>query len=144
MIGTRQANATLQLHDLPNPYPVPNKPFSLNFHPPGVGLRVGDIIGCINRAQDIILAHIALHGDTPIPELPDESLAATFHTVRFKIARHAAPGSYVLSYRDTIPTLKAFGAKMSREGFHGLLADIILTQDGALLGSAVMYRVDDE
>ena len=90
-----------------------------------------------------MLAHIAIHGDTPIPELPDQPLSVKYYTVEFKIAKYAAPGSHVLSYRDTIAVLRAFGNKMSREGFYDLFADVIMTQDGAPLGKAAMYRVED-
>jgi len=139
---TRQVNGTLQLNPLPNPYPVPDKPFSIFFEERQETLSRGDVVGCIHQAYDVILDHLCQHGDSPLPRVPS-SLDFQFGNVIFGIAPVTWLPPPFLTYNDTLAVLEAFSVKMSRDGYWSWFAEITLTEGGGHLGDALISEIEE-
>lgn len=139
----RQANRTLQLDPIPNPYPVPDTAFSLDFQMGEFMLVRRDVVGCINYAYSVIVDHINQHGDTPIPRDP-APLKVISDTVEFSILSIIAPHLPVVSYSDTLAILRAFAMKMSRNGYRSWFALIVTTEGGDHIGGALITQVQEE
>ncbi|KAL6714052.1 hypothetical protein ACLMJK_008546 [Lecanora helva] len=141
-LSLSQPNNTLQF-GLPNPYPVPDKPFSLNFHDwEFLLLSQSDVVGCLEQATTTLSWHIAQYGDGPIPQYP-EALRNLYGSVQFHISRTGIPNLPVLTFNDTLGVLDGFATKLNREGYRQQTADIILTHGGGLLGDAVIWHSND-
>ena len=137
----RQPKEALQIDPLPNPYPVPDRAFSVDFAADEPELPQSDADGCIFLAYHHVMEHIRQHGDGPIPPSP-RALLYTFRTVDLGIDRLDVPHQFALTYNDTMTILFAFAVKMRREGYRSYFAEIIQTQGGGHLGDALISRVE--
>ncbi|KAL9021917.1 MAG: hypothetical protein Q9185_000931 [Variospora sp. 1 TL-2023] len=113
----------VQLPTIPNPYPLPDTPFSLNFRDiPDRGARLprADVDRSITIARQEILQHIQRHGNGKMSGRRfrngdiDLSLGLDWRGTDF-------------TYQDFLATLLVFSLKMSREGYYERYADIIYT-----------------
>ena len=137
-------NCQPRLHHLLNPYPVPNRPFSINFHSPGHEelLPTRATINCIHKAYNILSYHVHYIGDGPIPI--EGGLYFSFHGVEFAV--YAMPPAqvhaYVLSYSDAMHILNAFCVKMQSEGYRFRFGEVLMIGGGEHVGNAVMARME--
>lgn len=136
----RRISGHLQLNILPNPYPVPGKPFSILFGIPGDDIPPRDIRNCVLAAYHALNHHVREHRDGPIPQHPD-ALRFRYGTVGFGIGPATAPPQRVLWYSDAIEILRALRVRSSQEGFHETFGRIEYTQSGRHLGDASIFRL---
>ena len=139
------ANCLLQLHNLPNPYPVPDRPFRIDFHERGQEERLPTwaTINCIHKVYNILNYHVHYIGDGPIPI--EGGLYFSFHGVEFGVYAMPAPAhSYVLSYSDTLHILNAFCFKMQNDGYRFRFGEVLMNGGGGHVGNAVMARKLDQ
>ena len=82
----RQPDKTLQIHPLPNPYPVPDRAISLVFQGQGNVLLAREALGRTSRARDDLIEHVSEQGDGRINRLP-----FPFDTLEFGMETFAGP-----------------------------------------------------
>ncbi len=133
-----QPNGTLHLPPLPNPYPVPNRPFTIDFNSEigDVELNETDALRVIDTAIHTLVNDIRVHGDRPIPSDPLEAIDFESGTVYFTVESLSEPPDPFVTYNDTIAILDAFSLKMSREGYCRWFGLVESTGGGAALAEA--------
>ncbi|KAL8907308.1 MAG: hypothetical protein Q9207_001485 [Kuettlingeria erythrocarpa] len=127
-------NITLRIRPIPNPYPLPNTPFSIDFDEPGLPIRYRDAQACIRHARHQIQQFINEHGgggDLPFREYHYNSVAWGIDPV----APAAGPA---LKWDDADAILLAFTLKLNGVGYRSYWARVVLTQGGELVGSAAI------
>lgn len=125
---------------MPNPFPVPGKPFSIQFgEAQGDELPPRDVQGCIRKAYKILDKHIKRDGDGPLPQHPTP-LQVQYGTVWFGLGPATRPPLPVLSYSDAIEILRAFSIKVGREGYRYEFGRIVNTEVETHLGDALLFQ----
>ncbi|KAI4200317.1 MAG: hypothetical protein LQ346_002395 [Caloplaca aetnensis] len=127
-------NITLQTRPIPNPYPLPNTPFSIDFDEPGLPIRYRDAQGCIRHARRQVQRYINVHGghvDLPFREYH-------YNSVSWGIAPVAPTAGPALKWNNADAILLAFTLKLNGVGYRSYWARIILTQGGEVVGSAAI------
>ncbi|KAL8878340.1 MAG: hypothetical protein Q9198_003828 [Flavoplaca austrocitrina] len=125
----------LQVDPLPNPFPLPNTPFSLDFHQvqPGAPLLPrANAFECLITIRREMLQYIGRHGNGPI-----SSLGFQIRGIGVDLA--AAHQQTPLRYHDFVAILVTISLKMSREGYYARFADIIMSRGGEILGDVQIY-----
>lgn len=128
--------ASLNLHPLPNPFPVPNSDVTLYFtlQPmPGVPLPRNDIINCFALATEHLETLIARQGDRPIASRYE----MTYEAVALKIESENAPLDCI-TYDEALSVLWGISLKMAREGYQYRRMVVLRTGGFDVLGTAVV------
>lgn len=125
---------------MPNPFPLQNTAYSVNFNVNGPPLFEHDVRDCIGMAWEELLHDMIQSEETSISPFP-RSFAYNHGTVHLSIRRAAANPNFVLSYGDIKKVLQAFLWKMDQEGFHRRSATIVITATGATVGRTVIARL---
>lgn len=113
----------VQLPTIPNPYPLPDTPFSLNFRnipDRGAQLPRADVDRSITIARQEILQHIQRHGN-------GEMSGRTFRNGDIDLFLGLDWRGTDFTYQDFLAILLVFSLKMSQEGYYERYADIIYT-----------------
>ncbi|KAL8960256.1 MAG: hypothetical protein Q9193_003006 [Seirophora villosa] len=123
---------------IPNPFPLPNTPFSLDFDSVPAGaepLPPANVDNCLMTIRQEILQHIRRHGNGPV-----SSIGFRINDIDFDIipAQQQTP----LSYQDLLAMLRAIRLKMGQQGYYGLYAEIIMTEGREILGDVQIFRAD--
>ncbi|KAL8807424.1 MAG: hypothetical protein Q9182_000763, partial [Xanthomendoza sp. 2 TL-2023] len=130
---------TPRFGSLPNPYPVPGKPYSLHFTG-YAGLPRDEVRGCLSQAYKQVMQVIEEgYGSTFIG---DPGLRQSYYGVVFALVLGSDSPSYSssLTYDDAKEILNAFWLKSNEEGSRAWKAQIDYTRGGAELGVAVIWR----
>lgn len=114
-------DSNLSLHSLPNPYPVPERDFSLRFLPPLQALPKATVELCISQTFHRLIRHIRKYGDGQIPMI----LRIQTKTVELYVYRGIA--DLHLSYNDTVAIVEVLDLKLKHDGWKELFAHIELT-----------------
>ncbi|KAI4285679.1 MAG: hypothetical protein L6R35_004606, partial [Caloplaca aegaea] len=122
---------------LPNPYPVPDRPFVIDFAQQGDQFLPADVDRCINGALQFTIQHVQTQGDGSIPHQLSIYNRATMLQVVMTSIRNDA----MLSYNDTVIIIETMGLKMRRDGYRARLGHIIETSTGDLLGDISLRRL---
>ncbi|KAL8883271.1 MAG: hypothetical protein Q9192_007296 [Flavoplaca navasiana] len=125
----------LQVDPLPNPFPLPNTPFSLDFHqvhPGAPHLPRANVFECLMTIRREMLQYIGRHGNGPISSLGFQIRGIAVDLV-------AAHQQTPLRYHDFVAILLTISLKMSREGYYARFADIIMSRGGEVLGDVQIY-----
>ncbi|KAI4185349.1 MAG: hypothetical protein LQ346_005925 [Caloplaca aetnensis] len=119
---------------LPNPYPIPNTPYSIFFYPPEEWLSFADTKQCLTFSRTRYLFKIRQgQGNDPL-EPHEYDLKSTV----FGIAPLPAQGPFGLTWNDAPPIVDAFLRKMTAEGYRKRLARIYVTNWGQTVGTALV------
>ncbi|KAL8757034.1 MAG: hypothetical protein Q9199_002511 [Rusavskia elegans] len=125
----------LQLGPLPNPFPLPDTPFSLDFHEDHAAARQlppTNVAECIATIRRETLQHIRRYGNGLIPPLG-------FQISGIGVDLVSAHQPMPLTYQDFVAILLVFAHKMGREGYYERFADIIMSEGGEIIGDVQMY-----
>ncbi|KAI4235084.1 MAG: hypothetical protein LQ349_003393 [Xanthoria aureola] len=135
-----QANRTLGLGVLPNPYAVPGKPFSMDWVLEGDELPRVNVRGCLSHAYSKVRDHVVLFGgDDPLPTDP-RYLLSIFLDVGFSISRAVLEPPSTLSYGDAIAVLEALWLKGDLEGYRSWLVNVVSTADDRHIGDLILWK----
>ena len=125
----------LEVDPLPNPFPLPNTPFSLDFHqvqPGAPHLPRANAFECLITIRREMLQYIGRHGNGPISSLGFQIRGIAVDLV-------AAHQQTSLRYHDFVAILLTISLKMSREGYYARFADIIMSRGEEILGDVQIY-----
>ena len=124
---------------MPNPYPLPGKPYSLNhLSTPTRRVSADDLSTCIREAQQQITQHIHDEGDGPLPQIPD-FFSQRHGTAIFTVARlPTAPFGSYLMYSDSIEILVTMSLIVERNDYASTYAEIILNDNFEGIGVATL------
>ncbi|CAF9905844.1 MAG: hypothetical protein ALECFALPRED_001362 [Alectoria fallacina] len=128
--------ARLNLHPLPNPFPVPNSDITLLYFGmpiPGPPLPQNDVINCFALAIDYLETLIAEQGDRPIAFRYE----MTYEAVALKIESENYP-LYCITYDEALSVLWGISLKMAREGYQYRRMVVLRTGGLDVLGTAVV------
>lgn len=130
-------NSTLQLHPIPNPYPLPNSDLSVDFDEPGQPLPSNHVFECIFRARRKVVEFIEEHGEGRVPD----GLAYRWRSVEFRVFPEQHQRQLTLN--DTLKVLTAYGYKNGQEGCRSRWATIVVTgaQPEQIIGTALLGPV---
>ena len=127
---------------IPNPYPMPDSPYSIDFQ--NVGPFLGpqlEVQTFLSNALDDVVAYILTHGDAPLPILWGD-----FHVHGFEFIE--APYEFVLrtvvnglTYNDTTKVLAAYSLKSRFDGPRQRRADVFDPITGDIIGVGTLSRV---
>ncbi|KAI4178025.1 MAG: hypothetical protein LQ348_005719 [Seirophora lacunosa] len=128
-------NNGLQLKALPNPYHIPDTPYSLDFDAPGPELPRRNVVACILTVRLEMIAYMRKYGG--VGKFETHEWPCELDSVVFSIDLNAVPlGARFLTWQDAYEVLNAFSTKMSSDGYHGLWATIMLTRGDKVFGRA--------
>ncbi|KAL9007823.1 MAG: hypothetical protein Q9173_006989, partial [Seirophora scorigena] len=128
-------NNGLQLKALPNPYRIPDTPYSLDFDAPGPDLPPRNVFACIFTVRMDMIAYMRKYGGAGTFETRE--WPCELESMGFSIEVNAVLlGARFLTWHDAYEVLNAFSTKLSSDGYHGLWATIMLTQGGKVFGRA--------
>ncbi|KAI4281022.1 MAG: hypothetical protein L6R38_003995 [Xanthoria sp. 2 TBL-2021] len=133
--GGKPWSTRLQLGPLPNPFPLPDTLFSLDFHEDHTAARQlppANVAECIATIRRETLQHIRRYGNGPIPPLG-------FQISGIGVDLVSAHQQTPLTYQDFVAILLVFSHKMGREGYYERFADIIMSEGGEIIGDVQMY-----
>ncbi|KAL8734558.1 MAG: hypothetical protein Q9166_001458 [cf. Caloplaca sp. 2 TL-2023] len=126
---------------LPNPYPMPGTPYSIDFVNPAVQpppLVAADVDYAISFIREKEETASKQHRDSPMGarsfDFGNLDLA-----VNFTITSTPPPGSEGMTCNDIFPILDAFSLKMKEEGYRQRFGNITVTDTGVGLGNAVLF-----
>ncbi|KAI4138214.1 MAG: hypothetical protein LQ341_004768 [Variospora aurantia] len=125
---------------LPNPYPVPDRPFVIDFAQQGgqfPPLVPADVDRCINGALQFTIQHVQTQGDGSIPH----QLSIYNRATKLQVVVTSIRNDAMLSYNDTVVIIETMGLKMRRDGYRARLGHIIATSTGDLLGDISLRRL---
>ena len=128
--------ASLNLHPIPNPFPVPNSDVTLYFNilpNPGLPLPKNDVIDCFALATEHLEALIARQGDRPIATRYEMSYEAVILKIE---SENAASGR--ITYDEALSVLWGTSLKMAREGYQFRRMLVLRTGGLHVLGTAVV------
>ncbi|KAM0800321.1 hypothetical protein BDR22DRAFT_908836 [Usnea florida] len=138
LLNTTHLNPLL-LNPLPNPYPIPNSPITLDFAPLPLTpppLSPTDLTSLITLLTTHFDTLISAKGDQPIARRIRQivgSVSVKFYSGDIPIQR--------MTYSEAVAVLGGFGLKMEREGFVRREARVLETGSGDVLGVVVVSRV---
>ncbi|KAL8947276.1 MAG: hypothetical protein Q9222_006424 [Ikaeria aurantiellina] len=138
----QQMQSLQRFNPLPNPYPVPGRPFSLDFDRQDVIMPSQDVKKTLGGGYREVRRYIQEYGDGPIPGEPNP-LYFTVGEAYVVISPIIAPPQPVLSYSDAAAILYAVFLKVSREGPYEYFAEVFLTQTQEHLGDVIVARHED-
>ncbi|KAI4112306.1 MAG: hypothetical protein LQ345_006527 [Seirophora villosa] len=121
--------STLPLEPMPNPYPLPSSPYSIDFFDPDTQaplLPASEVRICISQARAKIARQLAEHGDGPLPSMP-VSFLYRYRSVYLLIGSPMAPADRRLKYSDALAVVDACAMKTAGEGYHSRVGDIFNT-----------------
>ncbi|KAL8987522.1 MAG: hypothetical protein Q9177_003276 [Variospora cf. flavescens] len=121
----------VQFPPIPNPYPLPDTPFSLNFRDkPDRGARLprADVERSITIAQQEIHQHIQRHGNGKMS-------GRTFRNGDIDLSLGLDSRGTDFTYQDFFAALLVFALKMSREGYYERYADLMYTDGTEYFGN---------
>lgn len=131
----RQQDRGPQLGALPNPYPVPGKPFNILFIESEEVSRT-EIMGCLSRAYEKVMAFIDQgRGGEQITHLVP--FTQDFLDMVFMLSR---THDQRLTYDDTKEILEAFWLKSRESGYRARVGFIKNNRDDMTLGRAELRR----
>lgn len=130
---SRLASPNLRLNSLPNPYPVPNRPFSLDFIARQSNLPKANVDRCLEYAL-ITLIYIVGSGHPPVPS----HVKIPYGGITFNVDPVSSPYQPDLTYNDTIAILEAFVLKTKVEGYKEWIAEARWDIGGRYLGDALL------
>ena len=131
---------SLNLHPLPNPFPVPGTDITLQFLPlPAFYPQPSqtDIIRLFDIVRSDIEAYIRVQGDGPIMEREylvdygEVEIALTSSGVRMD----------PLTYGDALTVLLGVSFKLAREGYRNTSARVFRTGEPQPIGFVAVYRI---
>ncbi|KAL8761358.1 MAG: hypothetical protein Q9184_002523 [Pyrenodesmia sp. 2 TL-2023] len=131
---------TLQL-TLPNPYPMPSTPFSLDFrdeHDESQALPSDAVMDCFRTIRHEVVNTVRRYGNRPLPSLGYQISGVDLDIV----SAHEHEGSPV-TYMDSLAILSVLMKKMVAEGFRERYADIVMTNGGEFMGDVQVSAGDD-
>ncbi|KAL9011739.1 MAG: hypothetical protein Q9173_003447, partial [Seirophora scorigena] len=121
--------STLRLEPMPNPYPLPSSPYSIDFFDPDTQaspLPASEVRICISRARAKIAKQLTKHGDGPLPFAP-VSFLYHYRSVYLLIGTPVEPADRRLKYSDALAVVAACAMKTAGEGYHSRVGDIFNT-----------------
>ncbi|KAI4173832.1 MAG: hypothetical protein LQ348_006463, partial [Seirophora lacunosa] len=121
--------STLRVEPMPNPYPLPSSPYSIDFFDPDTQappLSASEVRICISQARAKIAKQLADHGDGPLPSTPVNFLYR-YRSVYLLIGSPMAPADRRLKYSDALAVVDACAMKTASEGYHSRVGDIFNT-----------------
>ncbi|KAL8788389.1 MAG: hypothetical protein Q9195_007347 [Heterodermia aff. obscurata] len=124
---------------IPNPYPMPNSPYSIDFGDPGTLVRPDEVQRFLDHALDDLVTHIQTHGDAPLPIWWGDVHCYQFDYSHYKFEVNSVENNG-LTYNDTIQILVAFSLKSRLEGYRERVADVFDTLTGEFKGDAIFTR----
>lgn len=131
--------ASLNLHPLPNPFPVPNTDITLDFiaqasTPPP--LPRDDVVDCFSLAKEDLENIINAQGDGPITYYYEMICKG----VALEIYSEGIP-PHCIFYSEALEVLLGISLKMNREGYRYRRMCVLQTHNGDLLGTAIVRSV---
>ena len=130
--------ASLNLHPIPNPFPIPNTDITLDFilqPDTALALQKDDVIDCIILAKEDLEMLIREQGNAPI----GHSYDLTYGRANLEIYS-SDPPTHAVTYNQAVSALLGISLKMEREGYQYRRTRVLHTGDGELLGTAVVRR----
>lgn len=133
------SDSIARLGVLPDPYPVPGKPFNILFSAYGGTLPRIEVRGCLSQAYNRVMERIKLGGGGhPIDYQHD--FRQTYLNVVFRIL--VGPDSErVLTYNDAKEVLNAFWLKSTEDGYRSWTGLVRSDSDGYPLGGGELRRI---
>ena len=128
-----------QLSNLPNPYPMPDSPYSINFQDPGPFLGPqSEVETFLGHTFTKVVNHIHRYGDGPLPLLFDNVYGCQIYEGPYGFSvRTPANG---LTYNDTTHILAAMTLKSRLEGYRERVGDVVETVTGDFQGATALAR----
>ena len=132
-----------QLSILPNPYPMPDSPYSINFLDPGPFLGPGPkVLSFMDYTFTRMIIQIVNFGDDYLPQVAGDVYGFSIEKGPYWFGVRTSQSG--LTFNDTTHILEAYTLKLRLEGFRERGSDIFDTATGNHLGSAVLDRFGSE
>lgn len=131
-------SASLNLHPLPNPFPVPNTDITLDFIAqagPAAALPREDVIDCFTIAKEDLANLIDVEGDGPIAHYYE----MLYEGIALEVYSESIPPHCVF-YSEALSVILGISIKMDREGYRYRRMCVLQTNTGDLLGMAIVRR----
>ena len=133
-----------QLSILPNPYPMPDSPYSIHFHDPGPFLGPGPEV---LRFMDYALTRIIIQiedqgGDRYLPHLAGDEYGYSIENGPYLFGVRTV--RFGLTFNDTTQILAAYTLKMRMEGYRERTSYIFDTATRDIIGTALLERFGSE
>ncbi|KAL8910137.1 MAG: hypothetical protein Q9171_004562 [Xanthocarpia ochracea] len=129
---------------MPNPYPLPGTPYSIDFDPLGprpLRLDGAEVERAISYIRTAIISNIIQQGNQPIGhrtvEFGDDST-----DYEFWIGSNPPPLAEGITVNDTIGALDAFQKKMQQEGYWQRYGHFIESTTGRVVGDGTLFRLE--
>ena len=143
--GQEHPHTLQQLSNLPNPYPIPDSPYSINFQNPGPFLgEPREVEKFLVHAFHQVLDHIQRFGDRPLPLMFDDVYGYHIHDEDGPFAFALVTTQNGLTYNDTTRILTAVAWKTRLEGYFRLVGNVFETATGHHEGIATLTRDEIE
>lgn len=129
---------------LPNPYPLPGTPYSINFDPLGprpLRLNGAEVERAISYIRTAITSKLIRHGNQPLGHGTVE-FGHDSTDYEFWISSNPPPLAEGITVNDTIGALDAFQKKMRLEGYWQRYGHFIETTTGRAIGRGTLFRVE--
>ncbi|KAL8926845.1 MAG: hypothetical protein Q9208_002654 [Pyrenodesmia sp. 3 TL-2023] len=126
---------------LPNPYPMPSTPFSLDFrdgHGGSQALPPNAVVDCFRAIRHEVVSNVRRHGNRALSNLGYGVSGIHLDVV----SAHEHEGS-PLTYIDLLAILSALAKKMAAEGFQERYAEVVMTDGGEFMGAVQVFAGDD-
>ena len=128
-----------QRSNLPNPYQMPDSPYSIHFQQPGPYFESGpEVQKFIDYVLEVITAHIRTWGDDILPRQTGNvhGLRVRAHPYQFSVLGPEG----ALTYNDTTHILAAFVLKSKLEGYRERPGDLFETATGDPKGIVLLAK----
>ncbi|KAL8917445.1 MAG: hypothetical protein Q9208_007939 [Pyrenodesmia sp. 3 TL-2023] len=145
-VGRR--NPKLQARSiLPNPYPMPDSPYSVDFVPveerPPPPLPAEGVESAISEFLDQILDDIRVLGNEPVGRGYYEKIKPP-RGHDFLLQSYPPPGGQGMTLNDTFNLLVTFRLKMRTDGYQERRADVYNNATGWMEGMGLFYAGDSQ
>ena len=140
--GEEHSHTLQQLSNLPNPYHIPDSPYSIDFQNPGPFFDSGLAVQrFLDYALGVVINHIQHRGDGPLPRHDGDLRALRINGEPYTFFVFAEFGT--LTYNDTTQILEAFSLKSRMEGYRERESIILETVTGSSEGFAELATWGD-
>ena len=129
-----QGDVISSLPPMANPYPMPGTSFSLAFYVEGPSLVPANVANCLSIIRQEVQSQIQRTGNGLV-----SSTGFRISNLDFDIMSTQDHTQPPIRFSDFAALLKAFSMKMSREGYQGLYAEILVTEGSVFVGDAQIF-----